>query len=288
MSTNVWGEGMSLHTNLADLAERYDAFLIDQFGVLLTGDGAYPFAAKALQHLSQLGKQIILLSNSGRRSKPNEDRLRQLGFARDSYQGVLTSGEAAYGKLESQMGEGIQSGTPVLVWSRQIDPGTIIAGLGLKPVYKAAQAELILLAGYADDAIDLDAYAQALQPAASRGVPCLCTNPDMTILTKTGLTFGPGQIAKRYEDMGGPVEWIGKPHPLIYEVANSWLGDISRDRVLCIGDSPAHDILGGQAAGFKTALVRTGIHANDTLEDLMHFCQKVAAIPDFIIPEFNF
>ena len=39
------------------------------------------------------------------------------------------------------------------------------------------------------------------------------------------------------------------------------LDGIPVDRVLAIGDSPDHDIVGGQRAGFKTLLVTNGIHA---------------------------
>ncbi|MEM7695866.1 MAG: TIGR01459 family HAD-type hydrolase, partial [Pseudomonadota bacterium] len=46
-------------TTVATLAARYDAFLVDQFGVLMSGDGPYPGAAAALNTLASTKKPVI-------------------------------------------------------------------------------------------------------------------------------------------------------------------------------------------------------------------------------------
>ena len=71
---------------------------------------------------------------------------------------------------------------------------------------------------------------------------------------------------------------------LIYHMAHDILGQAGS--VLCIGDSPAHDIAGGQAAGFATALVRTGLHSDLSDDALLEHCRDTA-MPDFIIPSFR-
>jgi len=58
--------------------------------------------------------------------------------------------------------------------------------------------------------------------------------------------------------------------------------------VLCIGDSPAHDVAGGRAAGHATALVRTGLHADLSEAELLALCRAQAAVPDFVLPAFAF
>ena len=52
-------------TTLPDLAAEYDAFLVDQFGVLLDGSAAYPWATTGLALLAATGNHVILLSTSG-------------------------------------------------------------------------------------------------------------------------------------------------------------------------------------------------------------------------------
>lgn len=53
---------------LSAVADAYDAFLVDQYGVLRDGRGPYPGAAETLVRLKQAGKRVIILSNSGKRS----------------------------------------------------------------------------------------------------------------------------------------------------------------------------------------------------------------------------
>ena len=78
---------------LAELADRFDVFVLDQFGVLHDGSTPYPGAVDALRLLKAAGKHILLLSNSGKRSAPNEARLVRLGFEPDSWDHFLSSGE---------------------------------------------------------------------------------------------------------------------------------------------------------------------------------------------------
>jgi ribonucleotide monophosphatase NagD (HAD superfamily) len=79
------------------------------------------------------------------------------------------------------------------------------------------------------------------------------------MLTRDGLQPAPGAIASLYEEMGGKVEWIGKPHPRIYAAALARIGNPLK--ALCIGDSAEHDVAGGRRAGLGTLIVRTGLSA---------------------------
>jgi len=274
-----------MKTTLAALAPQFDAFLIDQFGVLLDGTGAYPRASVTLTALAQMGKTVVLLSNSGKRAALNEARLTRLGFDRFSYKTVLSSGEAAYGEINARIGADIAPRAAVWIHSRDGDLSPI-AGLALSQVENAGMADLLIIAGSRADDFSLAQYRDWLAPAAKRKVPAFCTNPDMKMMTSKGQLFGAGAIAQLYEDLGGTVEWVGKPFPLIYRVAHDVIGQPDRARVLCIGDSPAHDIAGGQGAGFATALVRTGLHADLSDAALLEHC-KATATPDYIIPNFS-
>lgn len=274
-------------SDLDDITPHFDTFLIDQFGVLLNGDGAYSFAPSALQHLAGLGKRIVLLSNSGKRAERNNQRLVHHGFNRNSFETVLSSGEVAFSYLKDHIGLDIKPGAKVLLLARD-DDVSAIDGLSLELTENPDDADLILLAGSMGDEMDLAAYRAKLSGAAARGVACICTNPDMTMMTSVGKRFGAGKIAELYEELGGSVHWIGKPHKMIYEAALKLLGETDRKRVLCIGDSPAHDIAGGQAAGLQTALVRTGIHAEDTDADIEAECKKLGVTPNFFLSRFSF
>lgn len=272
--------------DLAELAERYDHFFVDQFGVLHEGSAAYPGAIEALSKLKASGKSVVLLSNSGKRSAPNEERLAGLGFARGSWDIFLSSGEVAWRRFAGLADQpGLDAGTRCLLIARDGDRSAV-EGLAIELVDDAARAEVILLAASEGDRFDLDHYRRLLAPAATAGVPCLCTNPDRIMLTKSGPRFGAGRIAELYEELGGTVEWIGKPHPAIYEAALERLGDPPRQRVVGIGDSVEHDIAGAAGAGLSSALVRSGILAGMSGPELDEMFARHGARPDFILPGF--
>ena len=269
---------------LRDLVERYDAFLVDQFGVLLDGAGAYAHARAALDELHARGKPVLLISNSGKRSAANAARLGRFGFSRASYTDVLTSGEVAHFAVARRIGGEIARGARVWVETTD-DSAKPLQGLDLASAASPAEADLVWIAGCRPLTHSLEDYARALEPAAGRGVPAICSNPDQTMLTSAGKAFGAGAVACAYERLGGAVEWFGKPYAAIYEEA---LRRLDRTRVLAVGDSPAHDILGGARAGLATCLVRTGIHDGESEAELLARCEASGVMPDAILPRFAF
>eukprot|EP00878_Enallax_costatus_P043696 GHUV01051750.1.p1 GENE.GHUV01051750.1~~GHUV01051750.1.p1 ORF type:complete len:173 (+),score=37.24 GHUV01051750.1:81-599(+) len=76
--------------------------LLDQFGVLHDGKQPYPHAIAAVQRLHEAGKQIIVLSNSSRRSGGTIKKLAKLGFKAEWFAGAITSGELAHQYLSSR------------------------------------------------------------------------------------------------------------------------------------------------------------------------------------------
>ena len=271
---------------LEELIERYDAFLVDQFGVLLHGSGAYKQAPGALLRLSESGKRVVLLSNSGKRADANIQRLLSLGFTRSSFETVLTSGEVAHGYLLNLAEKSLMRGAPVLVIAEQ--PEAHLEGLPLTVARHPQDAQLVLVAGSDPRHEQLESYRALLTPLAEQGVACLCTNPDLIRLSESGTTFGPGAVAELYETLGGTVHWIGKPFPMMYEAARRWLGQVDACGIVCIGDSPAHDIAGGQGAGLDSALILSGIHAEETLDQIRSRCLQLGIRPNYILERFAF
>jgi len=272
-----------LLSGVRDLANRFDIFVLDQFGVLHDGSKPYPGAVEALLELKAAGRRILLLSNSGKRSAPNEARLAKLGFQPGSWDHFLSSGEAAWASLQRSLRG--RAGLRCLLISRDGDRSAV-AGLPLTLTESSAEADIVLLSASEGDRYDLDHYRWLLGPAAVRGVECICTNPDKIMLTASGPCFGAGRIADLYAEMGGPVTWIGKPFPEIYAAALAMLGDPDPDRVVCVGDSIEHDIAGGQRAGLAMALVTTGILEQASATERARLFAEHGAAPDFLLRTF--
>lgn len=268
----------AVRSGLAEFAAHYDAFFIDQFGVLHDGTAPYPGALATLITLADHGKQVVLLSNSGKRSTSNVARLERLGFGAGLYSGVVTSGEVGRSFLGA-----LPAGQRCLLLTRDADR-LAIDGLPLELVDDANQCDIVLIAGSEGDRMTLDTYRAMLAPAARRGVPAYCTNPDVHMLTPQGLRFGAGAIAASYVELGGHVTWIGKPYPAIYAAARALVSDTPDARILCVGDSIDHDIGGAVRAGLASCLVRTGVIADASDIELEAQFADLGAAPDYILP----
>lgn len=253
-------------TSLAALIARYQVFFLDQFGVLRDDEGAYPGAAEALQALKAAGKTVVILSNSGRSGVYNADRFVGLGFARESFDAFVTSGDAAYTALKGA-GSPLPPGAACLTVSSGGDRN-LAERLNLRHVEDGESADLVVISGSESERIPMEAYADLLRPAAARGIPAICTNPDIHKLSAGGLAPAAGAIAQLYEGMGGSVRWFGKPHRDIYDLALATAGHPPAEKVVCVGDSIDHDILGAHDAGLAGVLVRTGILAELSTEAL--------------------
>jgi HAD superfamily hydrolase (TIGR01459 family) len=269
---------------LSRLMQEYDIFFVDQFGVLRDDAGPYEGAIAALAEVASAGRKVVILSNSGRSGEYNSERLVKLGFSPESFDFFVTSGDVAFDVL-SRPENAPRKKARCLTISSGGD-SNLADRLGLVPTHTAFDAEIVIISGSEAERIPMDDYREILRPAARRGIPCYCTNPDIHKLNNGSIAPGAGSIAKLYESMGGPLTWLGKPYPEIYEHALRHLGVTDRRRVVCIGDSIDHDILGAKSAGLDSVLVRTGILADVNEEQLEDLYEGARAYPTHILQRF--
>ncbi len=233
---------------LSALAETFDGVILDQFGVIHDGRALCAGVLDVLEGLQARSVPVAVLTNSGKRAMANRDRLVRMGVPRDRFVDVVSSGEVAWRLLTTT------TPTP-RVWPIGQD-GEDYGFEGLALVNSPHDADLILILGSNAPTTTLDQYRSRLRGLA---LPAICCNPDLLMLTRNGLVPAPGAIARVYQEMGGQVTWIGKPYPSIYAEAVALIGHPRR--VLCIGDSAAHDVAGARDAGHATLLVMTGVSA---------------------------
>jgi HAD superfamily hydrolase (TIGR01459 family) len=278
-------------TGLKQIADCFDHVLLDQWGVLHHGKKVFAEARDCVAALHARGKTVLVLSNSGKRSADNLRRIAKSGLPPELYDGVLSSGEVAWRGLRDRKSMPFtEVGRRCFLLSRDRDRG-VVGGLDLDLVDLDA-ADFILLAGLDDDQTDLAAWREPLAGAVARQVPMICANPDLTMFTPSGLLPAPGALAQSYEGLGGKVAYIGKPHRAIFDAALQALGNPAPERVLMIGDSLDHDILGGRNAGILTLLVESGVHraalagATDLPASLRRLAGSDARMPHWAIDRF--
>jgi len=267
---------------VADVADRFGAIVLDQWGVLHDGTRPYPGAIAALERLKDQGTRLAVLSNSGKRAAPNLARIAAMGFAPDLFDCVMTSGEALW--------QDIATGrvAPQALFPMERAPGDAANwadGLAVRLVDDLALADGVLLMGLPDTP-DLDAARAVLAQAAIRALPVYCTNPDRASPRAGGqIVASPGSLAQEYADAGGAVRFYGKPHLPVFRAVESALG-LPCNRLLMVGDSLEHDIAGAQAAGWASAFVESGLHAatlqsGTKLPDLAR--TEGTGLPDFTL-----
>ena len=243
---------------LSALAERYDTFLIDQWGVLHDGRQPYPGVPDTLRRLQARGKTVVILSNSGKRSAENIRRLAALGIPENAYSRMVTSGEVAYQMLRNHAAA-LSGFAGTSCFEVCPDAGDrFLDGLDVTPVEQPQSADFILLRGLPLTP-DEDFLERLIASGVATGKPMICANPDHDRITPAGIVPSAGHLANRYEAAGGRVLRIGKPYPEIYRHALAAAGGTVSSRVLAIGDSLHHDVAGAHAAGVDALLVLGGV-----------------------------
>jgi HAD superfamily hydrolase (TIGR01459 family) len=275
--------GLSAVSRFVAIASSFAAVCFDQYGVLHDGRNPCPGARDALAALKSHGVKIVVLSNSGRTSAANVKRMAAIGFEPELYDFLVTSGDVARTLLKrGRFPALVATGARCFVISTGGDD-EFAPAFGVVPTAHSDEADLVIIAGSQADKVSLDDYRAALAPAARRGTPCMCVNPDKLMLTAAGNAPGAGRIAEIYEELGGVVTWVGKPFPEIYRTAAE-LSRVENPRdVLCVGDSVEHDVAGANRFGAFAALVRTGVLADLSDEELAAEIGRHGALPDYVI-----
>ena len=270
----------------APLADRYDGFIIDLWGVVHDGVTPYSGAIECLTRLRDAGKPSVLLSNAPRRAAITQHALRAMAIADSLYTGILTSGEATHLMLHDRTDPWFAAlGDRVFHLGPDRDRN-VLEGLFLTRVASPAEAEFVLNTGPDDELghTDPGEYEAILQSCASHKLPMICANPDLEVIRGGKRVICAGELALRYQALGGDVRSIGKPDPAIYAPVLDILG-VPRNRVLAIGDGLRTDIAGAAAAGIDACWVLGGIHGHQ--EDHAIIAEAAGLSPLASIPSFT-
>lgn len=277
------------------LAGHFDGCIVDQWGVLHDGTRPYPGAAKCLQRLRAVGKRIVVLSNSSKREAEGLALMAQMGFDNRCVTRFVSAGEDARRALIARADRFHRAlGTRCYTFTRDGDR-KLLEGIGLEFVDRVVDAQFLAVLGSDSPQRLLHDYEDELRAGVARGLPMICANPDTVRLMLNGVTEAQGVLARRYEALGGDVFYHGKPHVPIYRACLAALA-CSPDRVLAIGDSVDHDVLGAARAGVRSALIPGGVHGSVLgiswgqlpAPAIWHeFAIAAPAQPDYLLAKFN-
>jgi 4-nitrophenyl phosphatase len=146
------------------------------------------------------------------------------------------------------------------------------AGFELVPPEEAREAQVVVVGGHRGfDYAELRATTVAIR----NGARLFATGRDAVFPTPEGPWPGTGAILAAVETAGGvPAVVIGKPEPIMFEIAREALADC--ERIGVVGDHLISDIAGAKRAGLGAILVLTGTTNRADLE-------RAVILPDLVL-----
>ncbi len=249
---------------------RYNALLLDAYGVLVDKSGPLPGAVSFINRLNTTGHAYLVLTNSASRLPETMARdfaARGLNIAPER---ILTSGAL----LGPYFRDHDLTGSPCVVLGTDDSAAYVSAAGGrLAPLGEAVDAEVVVIADQKGFAL-MKGINQVLSLVIRRmdneqNIHLLLCNPDIIYPVSTGqYGFTAGALAamleavldERYSESEARFIRLGKPYTPIFEEAKRRLGE---KNLVMLGDQLATDILGANRAGIDSVLVGTGLAAGN-------------------------
>lgn len=232
----------------------YRGWLLDLDGTVYLGEQLIPGAADAIAALRGAGRRVAFLSN-----KPLQTR--------DDYAAKLTR----LG-VPAAADEVINSSLVLARHLHALDPGAPVYVIGEPPMqaemaahgFEVRNDERVRWVVIAFDRTFTYAKLNTALQAVRGGARLIATNPDRTCPVEGGeIPDCAGMIAAVEAVTDTKVETIvGKPSPIILEVALRALGCVAHESVI-VGDRVETDIAMGKQLGLATILVLSGVTRSD-------------------------
>ena len=271
---------------ILEIINKYENYIIDQWGVIHDGKIAYKHAVQTINFLKKNNKNLFIISNSSKRKKHIEEKLNKLGFEKKSFIDIATSGEIVWQMLYKKYVNLKYKKKCFHIYDNTKEDSLIYReGLNLTFVDKIENADLILACTPFANMQPID-YIPILDKAIDKKLIMYCANPDYETVhkDKNKNLFCMGVIAEIYENMGGKVIIKGKPDKEIY-MENTKMVKLDKSKTIAIGDSIFHDIKGAINFSIDSILVKSGIHKD--LKSINMLCKIHQIAPTYLINDFS-
>ena len=259
------------NSGLQSIAENYDLFYIDLWGVIHNGINLNEQAILVLRELSKMNKSFVLLTNAPRPNKTVKAFLEKMGMEKELRDHVFTSGEASleYLKKFYQSNKFFHIGPP-----RDFDLFNDFKNNQSKNI---DESQYLLCTGLFDSYDDLNYYKDLLKNHMNKKM--ICTNPDLIVDRGNKRELCAGSVAIIFEKMGGEVVYFGKPYAEVYNLAT----DNKDKKILSIGDNLNTDIKGANLLNYDSLLISNGVHKNEIFDEgIENISKQYESIVNFL------
>jgi len=252
-------------SSIAPLALGKKAWFVDIWGVMHNGVAPFESAVAACRRFREDEGIVVLVSNAPRPHTAVAAQLDKIGVARDAYDAIVSSGDTSRGLIAGLDGKRVYHLGP----ERDLP---LYEGLGVT-LGDVAAAQTIVCTGLFDDEKDAPRdYLKTLTALAARGVPMICANPDLAVERAGRIIPCAGAVAALYEQLGGRVDYAGKPHLPIYTATFALVERlagraVAKSEILAIGDGVKTDIAGAALAGIASVYIASNVHLGGAAMD---------------------
>lgn len=275
--------------NISKILDNFDTILIGLDGVITDGHDVKSETITTLVNMKKQGKRIVLVTNSPHRVLSIAKFLHQNSVPLAVFDSIVSAGEILHYKLKNREDEFASVGTAYYKIGDASDMGAF-SWLDYQPVDNLARADFIYMSKVVQPEDRIENYLPILEHAASMGIPFVCAGNDTSTFLDGKICLAPGAVAEQYAVLGGRIVTVGKPDIDIFEYCLDGLEDVSKDKVLLIGDNMQTEIKGANLFGISCALVSKGVHVNYLGEGYIPDVAKTRelainfdAYPDFVI-----
>lgn len=243
--------------------KKYEYFLVDQWGVVHDGKKKFLNAYKALKYLNKIDKKIIIISNSSENAHYTANNtLKKLKINQKIFKKIVTSGEIFESEIKNIKNKFNKKRLKCFCIS-ELDKKKLLKKNNIFISKKTYDIDFILASSIKPES-DLKKFKKKLDIFLKKKVQMICTNPDKKVYNgkKNKLVDQVGVLASYYKNKGGKVIYYGKPHLKIYKECLSLSKNISKKKVLMVGDSMENDILGAQNFKIDSLFILNGNNKN--------------------------
>ena len=240
---------------LRSIADNYQLFYIDLWGVVHNGISLHENAIFTLKEITKKNKEYVLLTNAPRPNSAVKIFLEKMGMEKEIIDHVFTSGQAALSYLNTNHlnDKFFHIGPP-----RDFD---LFKDFKKNRSEEISESEYIICTGlYDNHDEELTYYKDLLEKHIDKKM--ICTNPDLIVDRGNQRELCAGSVAMVFEKIGGKVIYFGKPYPEVYNQSI----ENKNKKVLSIGDNLNTDIKGANLLNYDSLIISNGIHKNEIKE----------------------
>jgi HAD superfamily hydrolase (TIGR01450 family) len=290
---------MKIYNNILELADKFDTFLFDAYGVFWDGSEFYDGSRENMQQLKRFGKKVYILSNTTQLSSDAEDSYGKRGLNRGvHYDNIFTSGEVTrYMLISGILNELIPNVSKVYQFGTP--DKKLFGGTNYKIVDNLKEADFIYISvpkltedeysvlkdKYGEYLFEsesskegarmwnstiIEPFSDKIKQMLDSGLPVLNANPDYTASEGVNgqkikiFAIRQGGVAEVLRQSGAKVVEFGKPSKIIYNYVFDKINILDKSRICMVGDTLRTDIKGANNAEIASVLcVETGVTANE-------------------------